>query len=162
MSSLGHFRRFLFEVAKHRPVTVSEKCILKSWNRFPRHFSSNIYTPEDSTPPLPEYEERKNENIDVRRARLLYQSRKRGMLENGLLLSTFADKYLNTMTEDQMDMYDKLINKPSNDWEIYYWAIGNKTTPDEYNNDIMNLLKEHAQNKDLENRTRQPDLKSTN
>ncbi len=30
----------------------------------------------------------------VKRARLLYQSRKRGILENGLLLSSFADKHL--------------------------------------------------------------------
>ena len=36
--------------------------------------------------PLPQYEPRKNEDVEVKRARLLYQSRKRGMLENGLLL----------------------------------------------------------------------------
>ena len=36
--------------------------------------------------PFPQYEPRKNEVVEVKRARLLYQSRKRGMLENGLLL----------------------------------------------------------------------------
>ena len=36
--------------------------------------------------PIPQYEPRKNEDVEVKRARLLYQSRKRGMLENGLLL----------------------------------------------------------------------------
>ena len=36
--------------------------------------------------PLPQYEPRKNEDVEVKRARLLYQSRKRGTLENGLLL----------------------------------------------------------------------------
>ena len=36
--------------------------------------------------PVPQYEKRKNEDVKVKRARLLYQSRKRGMLENGLLL----------------------------------------------------------------------------
>ena len=35
---------------------------------------------------IPVYRARDNEPIDVLRARLLYQSRKRGMLENGLLL----------------------------------------------------------------------------
>lgn len=35
--------------------------------------------------PFPHYEPRKNEDVEVKRARLLYQSRKRGMLENGLL-----------------------------------------------------------------------------
>ncbi len=28
------------------------------------------------------------------------------------------------MTESQLKLYDRLINKPSNDWEIYYWATG--------------------------------------
>ena len=56
--------------------------------------------------------------------RLLYQSRKRGMLENGLLLSGFAGKFLQQMEEPQLTLYDRLINIPSNDWEIYYWATG--------------------------------------
>lgn len=56
--------------------------------------------------------------------RLLYQSRKRGMLENGLILSSFAAKYLEEMSESELSLYDRLINLPSNDWEIYYWATG--------------------------------------
>ena len=35
---------------------------------------------------IPKYRARDNETTEVLRARLLYQSRKRGMLENGLLL----------------------------------------------------------------------------
>ena len=38
--------------------------------------------------------------------------------------STFAADYLPTMTESEMAEYDTLINKPTNDWEIYYWATG--------------------------------------
>jgi hypothetical protein len=38
--------------------------------------------------------------------------------------STFAAEYLNKMTEAELEHYDFLINKPSNDWEIYYWAVG--------------------------------------
>jgi len=45
--------------------------------------------------------------------RLLYQSRKRGMLENYLLLSTFAAKYLNGMEKNNLK-YDQLINGPTN------------------------------------------------
>ena len=36
--------------------------------------------------PIPEPVSRKGESLEVKRARLLYQSRKRGMLENGLIL----------------------------------------------------------------------------
>lgn len=90
--------------------------------------------------------------------RLLYQSRKRGMLENDLLLSTFAAKYLATMTEKQVNQYDELINTPTNDWDIYYWATGNKETPAEYNNEIMDLFREHVRNDKKEARLRMPDL----
>lgn len=88
----------------------------------------------------------------------MYQSRKRGMLENDLLLSTFAAKYLRTMTAEQVEMYDTLINKPSNDWDIYYWATGNKPTPPEYENEMMQMFRKHVQNEFKEKRLRMPDL----
>lgn len=107
---------------------------------------------------LPVWKERKNETPAVKRARLLYESRKRGMLENCILLSLFAKKYLNTMTEAQMSQYDRLINEPSNDWDIYYWVTGAQEPPEEFNNEMMHLLQEFAKNRNMEQRLRQPDL----
>lgn len=63
---------------------------------------------------------RKGEDTATRRARLLYQSRKRGILESDLLLSTFADVYLPEMTTQQLEEYDRFLDE--NDWDIYYWA----------------------------------------
>lgn len=80
------------------------------------------------------------------------------MLENGLLLSTFASRYLNEMNDEQMAMYDRLINLPSNDWDIFYWATGVRETPSEFNNPIMDMFKEHVKNKNKESRFKQPDL----
>lgn len=80
------------------------------------------------------------------------------MLENGLLLSTFAAKYLEGMTTEQTQLYDTLINQPTNDWDIFYWATNVKPTPDEYNTEMMDLLKKHVSNKSKETRFRQPDL----
>lgn len=48
------------------------------------------------------------------------QSRKRGILESDLLLSTFADANLANMTKEQLLQYDLFLNE--NDWDIYYWA----------------------------------------
>ncbi|KAL5006973.1 hypothetical protein ScPMuIL_015779 [Solemya velum] len=121
---------------------------------------STIVEPPSEEPPIPQYEDRHNEDTAVKRARLLYQSRKRGMLENGLLLSTFAAKHLDSLTEDQLIRYDSLINKPSNDWEIYHWATGAKPVPEEYNTDIMKLLKAHVMNEDRTVRLQQPSLYS--
>lgn len=41
-----------------------------------------------------------------------------------LFFSTFASKYLSKFNLNQLEAYDELINKPSNDWDIYYWATG--------------------------------------
>ncbi|RMX48134.1 hypothetical protein pdam_00014692, partial [Pocillopora damicornis] len=125
-----------------------------------RLLSDKIIDSSDSEPPIPVYKSPQNEPVDRKRARLLYQSRKRGMLENGLLLSTFADKHLDGLNDNQLDQYDKLINEPSNDWEIYYWMTDKKPTPTEYDNPVMELLKIHAKNENMEERIRQPDLQA--
>ncbi|KPP69305.1 hypothetical protein Z043_111947 [Scleropages formosus] len=108
--------------------------------------------------PLPPWQEKVGEPIDVKRRRLLYESRKRGMLENCILLSLFAKQYLNTMTEAQLRQYDRLINEPSNDWDIYYWATEAQPTPPDYQGEVMNLLQEFAKNRQQEQRLRAPDL----
>ena len=81
-----------------------------------------------------------------------------GILENDLILSTFADKYLNGFNKKQLEMYDFIINMPSNDWELYYWSVGRKRVPKEYENEVMDLLVEHTRNKDKQSRIRQPDI----
>ncbi|KAK7509253.1 TPR repeat protein-like protein [Phyllosticta citriasiana] len=63
---------------------------------------------------------RTGEDINTMRSRLTYQSRKRGILESDLLLSTFADAYLGQMTQKQLQDYDRFLDE--NDWDIYYWA----------------------------------------
>ncbi|XP_046555698.1 succinate dehydrogenase assembly factor 2, mitochondrial-like isoform X1 [Haliotis rubra] len=147
-TSMG-LRRFIYQVRQCRLQTPV----------FSRMLSSNpIDAGSDMDPPIPAYVEKTNEDIGLKRARLLYQSRKRGMLENGLLLSTFAAKHLDDLNESQLTLYDRLINQPTNDWEIYYWVTGAKPTPQEFDSEVMTMLKEHAQNKDKDSRIRQPDL----
>ncbi|KAI1850724.1 hypothetical protein JX265_004434 [Neoarthrinium moseri] len=71
---------------------------------------------------------RVGEDEKTMRARLVYQSRKRGTLESDLLLSTFADKYLPQMSKEQMAQYDLFLDE--NDWDIYYWATQETPSPD--------------------------------
>ncbi|RMZ81694.1 hypothetical protein DV737_g2393, partial [Chaetothyriales sp. CBS 132003] len=63
---------------------------------------------------------RVGEDSVTMRARLQYQSRKRGILESDLLLSTFADVNLGSMSKAQLEQYDRFLDE--NDWDIYYWA----------------------------------------
>lgn len=68
---------------------------------------------------------RTGETLENKRARLVYQSRKRGILETDLLLSRFAARYLDSMTPEELDEYDSLLDEL--DWDIYYWATRNYT-----------------------------------
>jgi len=129
------------------PVTINSSIVK-------RQFSDK----ETEEPWIPEYIEKFNEPVEEKRARLMYQSRKRGMLENGLLLGSFAKKFLHTMDDEKLALYDRLINLPSNDWEIYYWATETRPTPEDFDNVIMDMLKEHTKNENRESRITLPDL----
>jgi len=121
-------------------------------------YGDDIYDPVSNEPSIPSSLRQRLESIDTKRKRLLYQSRKRGILENDLILGTFAAKYLNQFSDKQLEMYDKIINMPSNDWELYYWFVGRKEVPEEIRNEVMDLLIEFARNRDKESRLRQPDV----
>ncbi|KAI8815239.1 Flavinator of succinate dehydrogenase-domain-containing protein [Cladochytrium replicatum] len=99
-----------------------------------------------------------NESVERKRARLVYLSRKRGILETDLLLSTFASKYLPHMDMEELVEYDTLLEE--NDWDIYYWATEARNPPERvmgFASKVMPLLIEHSKNR---GRTilRMPDL----
>lgn len=62
---------------------------------------------------LPQPLDRTGEDAETMRARLVYQTRKRGTLETDLILSTFAKEYLPTMGEDEMRQFDKVSPRDS-------------------------------------------------
>ncbi|XP_077902040.1 succinate dehydrogenase assembly factor 2, mitochondrial isoform X2 [Ictidomys tridecemlineatus] len=137
---------------------LSPSLSVTSFRRFYRGDSPTDSQKDLIEIPLPPWQERTDESIETKRARLLYESRKRGMLENCILLSLFAKEYLHHMTEKQLNLYDRLINEPSNDWDIYYWATEAKPAPEIFENEVMALLRDFAKNKNKEQRLRAPDL----
>nr|XP_031836457.1 succinate dehydrogenase assembly factor 2, mitochondrial-like [Nomia melanderi] len=148
------FIRSAVSVVKPVPLV---RCISINCTAY-KNESKDIIHLESHEPYIPPYVERNEESTTTKKARLIYQSRKRGMLENGLLLSTFAKKYLSDFNDEQLQLYDRLINLPSNDWDIFYWATGAKPTPPEFDNEVMNLLKKHIKNEDRQARIMQPEL----
>ena len=48
------------------------------------------------------------QSIQTTLARIVYQSRKRGTLENDLLLTTFAQELLGTMDVQELSKFDKI------------------------------------------------------
>jgi succinate dehydrogenase flavin-adding protein (antitoxin of CptAB toxin-antitoxin module) len=57
---------------------------------------------------MPQPLDRTGEKTETMRARLVYQARKRGMLEGDLLLSTFARDNLAAMSHDELVQFDKV------------------------------------------------------
>ncbi|KAF8556369.1 DUF339-domain-containing protein [Imleria badia] len=134
-----HFRRHSRTLFVSAPSASSDPWPLP---HTPQHLSSTA-TPVDV--PAPKPLPRPNELLETMRARLLYQSRKRGTLESDLLLSTFARDHLPAMTHAELSEYDKLLDEP--DWDIYYWSTGNRTPPERWSNSsILEKLKVHARN----------------
>lgn len=56
--------------------------------------------------PHPEF--RDSEDVETLRKRLVYESRKRGILEMELILSTFTKARLETMDEGELREYDRV------------------------------------------------------
>ncbi|KAF7316431.1 Succinate dehydrogenase assembly factor 2, mitochondrial [Mycena indigotica] len=108
----------------------------------PEHLANTV-TPSDLPPPTPI--PRPNESLTSLRARLVYQSRKRGTLESDLILSTFARDHLGGMSETELKEYDKLLDEA--DWDIYYWATEERPAPERWESSaILEKLKIHARN----------------
>ncbi|CAM0141804.1 Succinate dehydrogenase assembly factor 2 mitochondrial [Umbelopsis sp. WA50703] len=100
-----------------------------------------VEDPYPKLDPIP----RPNESAENKRSRLVYQSRKRGILETDLLLSTFAKKYLSDFNLEQLKQYDSLLDEA--DWDIFYYATFKKEVPDHLkSNEALQLLQEHAKN----------------
>ncbi len=88
-----------YKMPKRHVIT----CISSNFRRFA---SEPVHVAWDSA--LVKPLDRSQELEPQKRARLLYQSRKRGMLENDLLLSTFAQRYLKEWKLQELEEYDKV------------------------------------------------------
>jgi succinate dehydrogenase assembly factor 2 len=105
--------------------------------------------------------QRAYETVEEKRSRLLYQSRKRGTLENGLLLSNFSAKYLPDMNEKELNEFDSIINNLTNEWDLYYWLTNAIQVPKELEDSkVLKSMKEYCANDMKQVRILQPDLDS--
>lgn len=92
---------------QRRLITSTRRLFSDPWPlpHTPEHMKATTTSSETSpSTPLP----RPDEKEDTLRARLTYQSRKRGILECDLLLSTFAREELSTMSHVDLMEYDKV------------------------------------------------------
>ena len=78
------------------------------------------------------------EILDARRKRLLYQSRHRGMQEMDLLLGRFAERFLDGMTDVQLDEFDAVLVE--NDLDLLNWITGKEPVPEALDTEVMQSI----------------------
>ncbi|KTD08157.1 succinate dehydrogenase assembly factor 2 [Legionella jamestowniensis] len=77
-----------------------------------------------------------------RKAKFLWHCR-RGMLELDLILTRFANTYLDTLTDKQLTAFDKLLG--CIDPELYSWLMGYESPIDKELVEIVEFIKLHDQ-----------------
>jgi succinate dehydrogenase assembly factor 2 len=106
--------------------------------------------------PIPKRVHRPNEDLSTLKSRLLYQSRKRGILESDLLCSTFVHQYMDEMSRAELEEFDSLLDE--NDWDLYYWTSGERPIPERFaESQVLKKMKKHFQNEQRKI-IRMPDL----
>lgn len=154
-SLLGLSRFISTAKADAKPIDTKAKPQGQIQGRSPSYSLSSTGEVVIQVAPL----ERINESQANQIKRLIYQSRKRGILETDLLLSRFADKFLHKLTKDELNQYDKLLDEL--DWDIYYWITKNKDYPVPQkwqDSSILKLLQEECAK--TEGILRMPELKA--
>lgn len=71
-----------------------------------------------------------SETPEIRRKRLKMRSWRRGTKEMDLILGPFADQYLVSLSNDELDLYEALLEE--NDQELYPWVTSGVGAPPEY------------------------------
>lgn len=70
------------------------------------------------------------ETKETRLKRLKMRSMRRGIKEMDLILSTFADRHLDTLDDPALDLYEAMLSE--NDQDLYQWVSGQQPAPDRY------------------------------
>lgn len=76
---------------------------------------------------------------EARLKKLKLRAWRRGFREADLILGPFADKYVPTFTQSQLDWFEALLEQP--DQDLYGWILEREPTPAEFDGDLMRELK---------------------
>ncbi len=82
---------------------------------------------------------RTSADLDPRRRRILFRAWHRGIREMDLIMGRFADAAIGTMTEAELDDFERLIEVPDRD--LFRWITGEIETPMNYDTAIFRRVK---------------------
>ena len=76
---------------------------------------------------------------DTRLKRLKFRAWHRGFREADLILGPFADTYAHTLSPEQLDAFEALMEQA--DQDLYEWIVERTPTPPEFDGEIMKMIK---------------------
>ncbi len=82
---------------------------------------------------------RSSDGLDLRRRKLLFRSWHRGMREMDLVMGRFADAEIATLSEAELDEYERLVELP--DGELLAWVTGEQKIPAEHDGAVLRRLR---------------------
>lgn len=83
-----------------------------------------------------------NETTENKRKRLIFRSGHRGTKEMDLLMGSFALQYVPEMSEDDLTIYDAILEE--NDPDLYNWITGKEDAPANLQSSLFEKLKNHT------------------
>ncbi len=92
---------------------------------------------------------RSTHGLEPRRKRLLFRAWHRGTREMDLLMGTYAEAVIETLTEDELTIFEALIEVPDRD--LFSWIAQGEPTPSNYDTPVFRALKTfHTHDKPIE------------
>ena len=82
---------------------------------------------------------RTSADLDPRRRRILFRAWHRGIREMDLIMGRFADAAIDTMSDADLDDFERLIEVPDRD--LFRWITGEDETPPNYDTTIFRRVK---------------------
>ncbi|OSQ48705.1 succinate dehydrogenase assembly factor 2 [Thalassospira alkalitolerans] len=79
--------------------------------------------------------------LELRRKKLLFRGGHRGTKENDILVGRFMDAHLATLSEEQLERFEILMNDVP-DADFFKWATGKAAAPAKYDTDVLHMIQE--------------------
>ncbi|MCH8685217.1 FAD assembly factor SdhE [Pedomonas mirosovicensis] len=78
-------------------------------------------------------------DLEGRKRRLLFRASHRGTKEADIMIGSFVERNLATMSEEDVAWFERFLEE--NDVEIMAWMIGRKQPPAEFEGSIMDAMR---------------------
>ena len=80
-------------------------------------------------------------DLDPRRRKILFRAWHRGLREMDLIMGGYADAYLVTLTDGELDAFEVLIEQADRD--LLHWILDETDIPPEFDTALLRTIRHH-------------------